>query len=397
VASPLPAHSRARSRRLDEHPLQIVQLRPEDLGAAASQRVLLDDAALQRDHVGRGVGPGDVFPARIGVPVVLDLPISADPVVQHALADNNVHSDSDIKKLTVAVPITDATGVTFAVRAATFPSEVYPGIALTWLGMIALEAVILTAIWQLARRQARGLARPVETLATAPARLGDGDFTVRAQPSGIPEIDTAATALNRAAARIADLVDRERAVTANASHQLRTPLAGLRLRLETALDTPGADFRTATHEAIAAQAHRTEPLDIPALLNELEATWHGPLAEIGRALSVTADPLLRPSRVSTAAIRQILAVLIDNAARHGTGHISVHARETSDNVAIDVSDEGPGPGIDHTGLFDHPAVDGHGLGLPLARGLAEAEGGRLLLTPRAPTTFTLFLPEHDGG
>lgn len=339
-------------------------------------------------------------------------PNRADSLVRRSLADNTVHSDSDVGELTVAVPIADQPGAAYVVRAATSPRGVYPRIAITWLGMIALEAIILGAIWQLARQQARRLAGPVETLAASAARLGDGDFTVRADPSGISEIDTAATALNRAAARIGELVDRERAVTANTSHQLRTPLAGLRLRLETALDTPGADYRTATREAIAAtdrlertiddlvtlartREHRAQPLDTPALLEELHDAWHGPLAAAGRTLQVTVDRQLGPSRASAAAVRQILAVLVDNAARHGKGQITVHAREASEILAIDVVDEGRTIAL--TKPFEHRAADGHGIGLPLARSLAEAEGGRLLLTARAPTTFTLFLPKHDGG
>jgi signal transduction histidine kinase len=368
-----------------------------------------------------GRPPGDLGPHPRGTDVALYAadgrlvsgrgPKHADSLVRRSLADNSVHSDSDVEKLTVAVPIADQPGAGYVVRAATTPQGVYPRIAITWLGMIALEVVILAAIWQLARRQARRLADPVETLAASAARLGDGDFTVRAGPSGIPEIDTAATALNRAAARIGDLVDRERAVTANASHQLRTPLAGLRLRLETALDTPGADYQTATREAIVAadrlertiddlvtlartQEHRSHPLDTQALLNELHDAWQGPLAAAGRALQVTADQQLRPSRASAAAVRQILAVLVDNAARHGEGQVTVHAREASNTLAIDVTDEGRT--IEHTKPFEHRPADGHGIGLPLARNLAEAEGGRLLLTSRAPTTFTLFLPEPEG-
>jgi signal transduction histidine kinase len=278
--------------------------------------------------------------------------------------------------------------------------------------MLGLELVILTLTWQLARWQARRLARPVETLAASASRLGDGDFTVRAEPSGIPEIDTAATALNNAAARIGDLVDRERAVTAHASHQLRTPLAGLRLSLENALHTPGADYPTATREAVAAadrlertiddlvmlarnhDRRTTEPPDIPALLNEIEAVWHGLLAKSGRSLQVITDLQLRPPRFSTAAIRQILTVLMDNAARHGAGRVTVHARETITTAAIDVSDEGVEGSIDD-GVLNRPQGDGYGIGLRLARSLAEAEGGRLLQTGRAPTTFTLFLPEDD--
>lgn len=338
-------------------------------------------------------------------------PMRADPLVRRSLADNTVHSDSDLETLTVAVPIADRPERAYVVRAAASPAGVYPRIAVTWLGMIALEVVILAAIWQLARRQARRLAGPVETLAASAARLGDGDFTVRADASGIPEIDTAATALNLAAARIGNLVERERAVTANASHQLRTPLAGLRLRLEKALDTPDADYRAAALEAIAdadrlertiddlvtlarTKEHRTEPLNTAALLQELQDVWRDRIAAAGRTLEVTADPRLRPSPAAAAAVRQILAVLVENATRHGKGQITVRARESSNSSAIDVIDEGRTP--DHTKPFEPRAADGHGIGLRLARSLAEAEGGRLLLTSRAPTTFTLFLPEGDG-
>lgn len=339
-------------------------------------------------------------------------PSNADSIVRQTLADNTIHHHSGLDTMIATVPIPDEGGGNYAIRASTATSEVYPRIALTWLGMLGLGLVILTLTWQLARWQARRLARPVETLAASASRLGDGDFTVRAGPSGIPEIDTAATALNHAAARIGDLVDRERAVTAHASHQLRTPLAGLRLSLENALHTSGADYPTATRAAVAAadrlertiddlvmlarnhDQRTTEPPDIPALLNEIEAVWHGLLVKSGRSLQVIADPQLRPTRFSTAAIRQILAVLMDNAARHGAGRVTVHARETITTVGIDVSDEGTGISIDD-GVLNRPPGDGHGIGLRLARSLAEAEGGRLMLTGRAPTTFTLFLPEDD--
>jgi signal transduction histidine kinase len=130
------------------------------------------------------------------------------------------------------------------------------------------------------------------------------------------------------------------------------------------------------------------------LLNDIEAVWRELLAKSGRSLQIITDLQLRPPRFSTAAIRQILTVLIDNAARHGAGRVTVHARETITTVAIDVSDEGVEGSIDD-GVLNRPPGDGHGIGLRLARSLAEAEGGRLLQTGRAPTTFTLFLPEDD--
>lgn len=336
-------------------------------------------------------------------------PTRADPVVKQAIADNTMHHESAQGTLIAAVPIPDQAGGNYAVRASTATSEVYPKIALTWLAMLGLGVVILILTWQLARWQARRLARPVEDLAGSASKLGDGDFTVRAHSSGISEIDTAATALNHAAERISDLVERERAVTTQASHQLRTPLAGLRLCLESALATPGADFPAATHEAIAsadrlertiddlislARTHpdrRPEPLDIAALLREVDTAWHGLLAKEGRLLSVHADSGQRPVRVSGAAVRQILAVLVDNAVHHGRGRVDVHARDTIGSVAVDVRDQGS-VDVDDAMFVNSPAA-GHGIGLSLARSLAEAEGARLLITRHKPTTFTLFLPE----
>jgi signal transduction histidine kinase len=340
-------------------------------------------------------------------------PATADHVVAQAIADNTIHHESALGTLRVAVPIPDQAGGNYAIRASTPTSGAYPKIGLTWLAMLGLGVVILAITWQLARWQARRLARPVEDLAQSASKLGDGDFTVRADPSGISEIDTAATALNHAAERINGLVSRERAVTAHASHQLRTPLAGLRLCLENALATPGADFPSAAREAVAS-ADRLEhtiddlislarthpdrqpgPLDIAALLREIDTSWHGLLAKEGRSLSVRADPGHRLVRVSAAAVRQILAVLVDNAVHHGSGRVDVHARDTIGSVAIDVCDQGS-VDVDDA-VFDNSSVTGRGIGLPLARSLAEAEGARLLITRRDPTVFTLFLPEVPEG
>src|SRR4029079_439260 len=92
-------------------------------------------------------------------------------------------------------------------------------------------------------------------------------------------------------------------------------------------------------------------------------------------------------------IDQILDVLIDNALRHGKGDLTIAARSLGSAVAIDVTDSGSVPDEVTSGrLFQRGEGDGHGIGLALARSLATAEGGRLLLTSRSPTTFTLFVP-----
>jgi signal transduction histidine kinase len=109
---------------------------------------------------------------------------------------------------------------------------------------------------------------------------------------------------------------------------------------------------------------------------------------------VRIDPGTPDPYASAAAVRQVLAVLVDNAVTHGSGVVTVSVREAAGAVAIDVSDEGPGVDQPESLIFDRRADrrDGHGIGLALARRLAEAEQGRLELTCRAPAVFTLLLP-----
>ena len=304
-----------------------------------------------------------------------------------------------------AVPVTSGTRVVGAVRAASPRSRVRLQIGVAWLAMAGLAGAAVAAATLLARRQSRRLADPLERLAGAAQTLGDGDFTVRLAPAGIAEIDAAGAALTRTAERLGDLVTRERAFSADASHQLRTPLTGLRLRLETALEA-GGDLRPAVLAALEGTdrlertiddllalardaPHARLPADLPALLAAAEAGWPA-----GRPLRVVLEPGLPGTPASAAATRHILDVLLENARRHGAGAVTVTARDAGAAVAVDVADEGPGV-ADPDGVFRrrNPGAAGHGIGLALARALAEAEGGRLLLAHPGPApVFTFLLP-----
>ena len=338
-------------------------------------------------------------------------PEGGDPAVYAAL--HGEISNKDLNgELVVAVPVTHDTDVIGAVRAASPIADVYQQVALVWLAMFGLGGLAIGMVWLVARRQARRLARPLEELSEAARRLGQGDFSVRTPPAAIPEIDSVGAALNSTAGRLDDMLARERSFSADASHQLRTPLTGLRLRLEAALAHPDQDLRHAITDGIAAadrleqtieellalardtRSSNATPLDLPVLLDEIEAGWHDRLAAQDRALHVAVDPLAPVSLASTAAVRQVLTVLLDNAATHGAGTVSVAVRNAADALAIDVSDEGTGITAPEPELFTRRSrlADGHGIGLALARSLAEAEGGRLRLTRPVPPTFTLLVP-----
>jgi signal transduction histidine kinase len=337
-------------------------------------------------------------------PATADLPVTraldSAPVIQNVAG-----------QLVVAVPVTVGNRVGAVVRAASDYAAVSRRIAWTWAAMLGLGALAVGATWLVARRQARRLAGPLEALSRTSQQLGAGDFSVRTQTTGIPEIDSAGTSLNSTAARLGDLVSRERAFAAAASHQLRTPLTGLRLGLETAVEAPGADLRAAATPAIAA-ADRLErtiedllslarepgregvPLDLQELAREIDLTWRPLLATQGRALRLDLQPDAPATGAAVAAVRQVLAVLLDNAARHGAGTVTLTVRDADGALAFDVADDGPG--MDDV-VPPRGGTGGHGIGLALARRLAEAEGGRLWLSRPAPPVFTLLLPLRRGG
>jgi signal transduction histidine kinase len=316
-----------------------------------------------------------------------------------------------------AVPVTHGEDVIGAVLVTQQRSHVLGEVGLVWGAMAGLAAAAVIVTWLVAREQARRLARPLEDLEESARRLGDGDFSVRTRRGGIEEIDAVGAALDTTAIRLDDLLARERAFSADASHQLRTPLAGMRLRLEAALERTDADPRQAIAaslvdadrlEAIidellglarAGQAASTGPVDLDTLLGELAPEWAARLALHGRDLAVRVDSDAPDARASGAAVRQVLGVLVDNATMHGRGTVTVTVREAAGAVAVDVSDEGPGVQDPEGVLFSRQADrrDGHGIGLALARRLVEAEQGRLTLTRVSPPVFTLLLPTAARG
>lgn len=350
-----------------------------------------------------------------GARLVGDGPPTADDAVHDVLRGAGIVDGDGDGQFLVAVPLYDGERVAGVLRGAIPQGPTYLRIALTLTGTAAGALLAVGAVWLVSRRLAARLAGPLEDLAAAARTVGGGDFTATAPASRIPEIDEVGSALNGAAARIGGLIARERAFSADASHQLRTPLAGLRLGLEAALDTPDQDLHTAVVTAMAGADrlertiddllalardtdHHRGPLDLPALLAGVRRDWTGPLAGAGRSLTVTAVPEPPAAAASAPALRQVLDVLLDNALRHGRGTVTVTVRDAGDALAIDVADDGPGVTGPEQDLFTRRSerASGHGIGLALARTLAEAEGGRLLLTRRTPALFSVLVPLTPG-
>lgn len=348
-------------------------------------------------------------------------PEAARASVRDALA-GRLTTDSDAGGyLVVAVPVTDGTRVVGVVLASTGYAEVRWQIVGSWAVMLGFAVGAVVSAGLLARRLARRLAEPLEALSSAAQRLGDGDFSVRARASGIREIDAVSSSLGMTAVRLDDLVRRERELAANASHQLRTPLTALRLVLETAVDQPPPVQARALETAIEAadrlertiadllqlahdDARSRDTLDLAQLVAEAAAAVSLGLAGVDRPLSVHVEEDLPVVTGSSAAVRQVLGVLLDNASVHGAGAVSIHVREASGAVAIDVGDEGDGV-PDPSALFAdrRPPRDADrsggpgGIGLGLARALGEDQGGRLSLSRASPPVFTLLLPVEGDG
>lgn len=348
---------------------------------------------------------------RTGRRIVGGGPLRGDRIVRAGLRGDV--RDLDLNgRLVASLPVTRGERVVGAIRVSVPQSVVTDRtrnavLVMTALGVVAVGISALIALWE-----SRRLARPVDRLAVAAARLGDGDFTVHAERSGVAEVDAVSDALEQTAGRLERMLTRERGFSEDASHQLRTPLTSLRVTLEAARLDPAADRDRALDDAIAEVDRLERTIDdllalareqpgvrpvteIDGVLSRLDREWRDRVRTAGRELHVTCAGGLPEVAVSDRALAQILDVLVDNGVRHGQGAITVKARSASTGVVVEVADEGAGIEGDAARVFERRVspAGGTGIGLALARSLAEAEGGRLLLRAAGPhPTFALVLP-----
>jgi len=321
-------------------------------------------------------------------------PAHAPPLVRMVLQSGRAATATGHGRLTVTVPLLVRERVAGAVLAARSDAPARERTDDAWL-IVGLVAVgIIFAAMLAALVLGRRLAFPLERLAVAARRLGDGDFSARAPRAGIAEIDAVGGAFDRTADRLDELVRRERAFSADASHQLRTPLAALRLELEAMeLRQSGdpelpalliqVDRLQSTIDTLLSVARDhsrpTATTELDPLLDDLETQWRGAFADHSRPLRV-AGTRSGVVQATPGIVREVLDVLLANALTHGCGQVTITLRAADDWTFLDVTDEGPGFDDPGGALERRPAGGGHGIGLALARSLAEADGGRLTIS-----------------
>ena len=264
---------------------------------------------------------------------------------------------------------------------------------------------------------ARRLAEPLSRRGRpgGPARRGRFPLP-RPRRHGIPELDRVSDVLDTSAAALSELVQRERELVGDVSHQLRSRITALQLRLDELANHPDPDARREAVAALeqteklsavlddlleaarAARAAGAQLLDLREVLVPVVEEWRPTLRAEGRSLKVRLpDGLL--ARVTPARIREAVGALVDNALRHGEGAVTLTARPAEGSLVIEVADSGAGVPEDLVPhVFDRGVSGGSstGLGLALARALVEADGGRLELSRMRPATVH-DLPARGAG
>jgi signal transduction histidine kinase len=284
---------------------------------------------------------------------------------------------------------------------------------LLMIGGVALLAVGLAVV--LGLLYARRIVKPLQELARAADRLGSGDSSPLGRRFGIQELDRVAEGLDGSAQRINDLLSAERDFAIDASHQLRTPLTALSMRLEEML--AAADYPDVVREEGAAALAQTERLadvvgqllgrarrtapgaptvaSVDEIVGQQVVEWEPAFRRKNRRLAVAGEKGLFAFATPGGA-SQVIATLLDNALAHGAGTVTIRTSRTRRSVVVEVRDEGSGvppelaPRIFERSVSGSP--NGTGLGLALARTIAAADGGQVVLVRPRPAVFALFLP-----
>jgi signal transduction histidine kinase len=347
---------------------------------------LIDQGRLTTADVERLAPPGTEVVLRTSDGVVV---ARTGPVLAQAVMSIEVQGPGDISA---------------TVSADTAPVERRVREAWNVIAVVALAIAFLAALAALL--EARHLSRPLDRLARAAVQLGSGDAGVVAPRSGLVEVDAIAEALEDSGKRVAELMAAERQFSANASHQLRSPLTAIAISLELIADSTDPVARSEATEALTQVAGLDDRInellnlartgrvaaqtriDVAALVGRHVNAMAAQFSRAGRRLTFVAPPVVEAD-VTASALTQSVEILLDNALVHGHGDVEVRVSVHDGVIEIAVRDDG------HLGQTDDDGHRGHGLGLLLARNLLRADGGKVELVSTAPTTFVIQLPEQS--
>lgn len=318
-------------------------------------------------------------------------------------------SDSlDTDLLYVAVPVASGGSVHGALRVTLDAHEVTDRIHRFWLALVVVAVVVLSAVLAIGWAVARSITRPIRSLQRAALRFSDGDLTpAPVDPDAPPELADLASSLNTMAERLDDLMARQRAFVGDASHQLRTPLTALGLRLENLESQLDDEASVAECAAAIVELERlgalvddllamarverqltTRPVDLAAIAGERVDTWGAVAAEHGVRIVLHAAPGSPSATAASGVVEQLIDNAIDNALRFSPDGSVIDLRIAWDDRTVELmvcdhgvglSDEAKVRAVERFWRGD-PAGDGSGLGLSIAQSLTRAVGGDLVLS-----------------
>jgi signal transduction histidine kinase len=367
----------------DEDGVAVVPLGPRTAQPAPSEEIVAEEPPSASDNQPRG-----------------DAPIVARPV-----ASRTVETPAGEVTVTVAAEVDDVPRSLDAIRR-----------ALT-IGLPVLVVLVALAVWWLVGRALR----PVERIRSEADAISASTMDRRvSEPGSGDEVDRLSGTMNAMLERLEDAVTRQRQFVADASHELRNPVAGIRTDLEVALcEGDRADWPTVARAVLAEEA-RVETLidDLLVLAAEDEGAATLPGTEVDlNGLAATEARRRRTVAVSTAApadhivvvgshnqLQRALANLVDNAERHAKTQIRIETSRRAEGAQLWVDDDGPGiPPADRDRVFerftrldDSRARDhgGSGLGLAVVRSIVTRHRGRVWTedSPLGGARFVIALP-----
>ena len=287
----------------------------------------------------------------------------------------------------VGIPVATRHGLMAAI-ASVPESDLSRGVVPAWIALILLGLLVIAAAWALARRMGRDLVRPVDELADVATRLGQGDLGARARVTDPVELASVGRALNQLSGRLQEMIRAERESLADLSHQLRTPLAGLKLAAERLPDgdsmVEAVERMQSAVDSLITEVRAGSPgsttADVRAVMVKRVTFWRVLAEEQGRSVTMTdaMHPLL--VGVPEDVVSSIADTLIENVLTHTQAGVDLRVgwQAEGDFATMRVEDSGPGfsAGFDPTtrGISSRGST---GLGLDIARKAAEAAGGSL--------------------